>query len=100
VPFTAEVRITMKADVPGLGLSASQVMAFDHLALVNPAHPELPQRWSLNAQVSSGRELTALQLREGTFRLDKGALSHLGSTLSCTVEVLHSTPTEFLLSLL
>lgn len=100
VPFTAEVRITMKADVPGMGLSASQVMAFDHLALVNPAHPELPQRWSLNAQVSSDRELTALQLREGAFRLDKGALSHLGSTLSCTVEVLHSTPTEFLLSLL
>lgn len=100
VPFTAEVRITMKADVPGMGLMASQLLAFDHLALVNPAHPELPQRWSLTSQVVMGRELTALQLREGAFRLDKGSLTHLGSTLSCTVEVLHSTPTEFLLSLL
>jgi hypothetical protein len=99
-PFTAEVSITMKADVPGMGLSTGQVMKFDHLALVTPTHPELPARWSLVTNVASGRELTAIQLREGRFQLSKGSLSHLGMELSCSVEVLRSSPTEFLLSLL
>lgn len=100
LPFTASVEVVMKADVPGMSLATGQHLRFDHLALVNPAHTELPQRWSLASQVTSGRELTALYLREGSFRLDKGTLSHLGTSLSCTVEVLHASPTEFLLSLL
>ncbi|MBL8915078.1 MAG: hypothetical protein JNM17_30520 [Archangium sp.] len=100
LPFTAQVQVTMKADVPGMMLSAGQVITFDHLALRSPSHPELPQRWSLITQVEAGRELTGVQLREGRFQLDKGSLTHLGTTLSCTVEVLRSTPTEFLLSLL
>lgn len=100
LPFTASVQITMKADVPGMGLSTGQVITFDHLALRGASHPELPQRWSLVTQVEAGRELTQVQLREGRFQLDKGSLSHLGMELSCSVEVLRSTPTEFLLSLL
>ncbi|MFT3712235.1 MAG: PEP/pyruvate-binding domain-containing protein [Archangium sp.] len=100
LPFTAQVSITMKADVPGMGLATGQVMTFDHLALQDPTHPELPARWSLVTNVTSGRELTAIQLREGRFQLSKGSLSHLGMELSCSVEVLRSTPTEFLLSLL
>lgn len=99
-PFTASVQVTMKADVPGMGLSTGQVITFDHLALRNATHPELPQRWSLVTQVEAGRELTGVQLREGRFQLDQGSLTHLGTTLTCTVEVLRSTPTEFLLSLL
>jgi len=99
-PFTAQLTITMKQDVPGLSLTSGQVITLDHLALSAAVHPELPARWSLVASVKSGHELTGVQLREGRFQLDKGTLSHLGTTLTCTVEVLRSTPVEFLLSLL
>ena len=98
--FTAQVALTFKAAVPALGLEAGEVVQANHLALISATHPEAPTRWGLVSTWAPGQKLSALELREGRFVLEAGPARVEGSDLRCTVEVLHSTPTEFLLSLL
>jgi hypothetical protein len=93
-PFTASLSLEFKQAVPALGVVEGEVVAVDHLALSAVKHVELPSRWSLEANVAS--KVNAVELREGHFTL--GGVE--GTELQCTVEVLHSTPAEFLMSLL
>lgn len=96
-PFTASVAIEFKQDVAALQVTQGEVIVTDHLSLTGVEHRELPARWSFSANTSG--KLTSIELREAHFKL-VGAGTSEGTDVTCTVEVLHSTPAEFLLSLL
>ncbi|MDP1823695.1 MAG: PEP/pyruvate-binding domain-containing protein [Archangium sp.] len=98
-PFTASLSVRFKAAVPELNVAQDEVVEVDHLGLSSVQHLELPARWSFAGSLPAGGKLTAVQLRESRFVLT-GAATVEGSELQCTVQVLHSTPAEFLLSLL
>ena len=97
-PFTASLAFEFKQAVPALDVMLGEVVSVDHLALSSVQHLELPARWSFQSDLS-GVKVTSAQLRDARYSL-VGAASYEGTDLQCTVEVLHSTPAEFLLSLL
>jgi hypothetical protein len=92
--YTASLKLTFKRDVPEIGAGTGEVLDFNHLTFT-ATHPDAPQRWGVVATVT-GQKLGRVQLGEGSFALD----TFQGADLRCTTEVLRSTPTEFLLSLL
>lgn len=103
-PFTGSVAVTFKQDVPELQATAGGAWTIEHPALASATHPGT-SGWSLTATpTAAGAAAThvkELTLRpDGTFTFVGEAASFQGSGLSCTVEVLFSTPNEFLLSLL
>ncbi len=97
IPFTASLWVEFKSTVPLLNVVQGEVVAADHLALSAVQHAELPARWSFAANLTG--KLSRVELQEGQFVL-VGAGRSEGADLRCTVQVLHSTPAEFLLSLL
>jgi hypothetical protein len=97
IPFTASVAVQFKEAVPALDVTSGEVISADHLSLTSVSHAELPARWSFSAGLSG--KLSSVELREGRFVL-VGAARSEGTELMCTVQVLHSTPAEFLISLL
>ena len=98
-PFTASVAVEFKQDLPALNVASGELVAANHLGLSSVQHLDLPARWSFAAEVAPQGKISSLQLREGHFSLT-GAATVEGNELQCTVQVLHSTPAEFLLSLL
>jgi hypothetical protein len=93
--FTASMTFTFKQPVPSLNVAAGEVIALTHLDFT-ATHPDAPQRWSLVADTKSPQKVSHFELSELRSSLD----GFVGADLHCTVEVLRSTPTEFLLSLL
>jgi len=98
-PFTASLAVEFKAAVPALNVSSGEVVQADHLGLSSVQHLELPAQWSFSGNFTPAGKLSSVELREGRSVL-VGAASVEDSSLHCTVQVLHSTPAEFLLSLL
>lgn len=97
VPFTASLEVEFKQPVPALNVVQGEVVSVEHLDLSSVQHVELPARWSFSGDLTG--KLTRVELNEGNFVL-LGAGRVAGTALACTVEVLHSTPAEYLLSLL
>ncbi len=93
-PFTASLSVEFKAPVPALNVVSGEVVSADHLSLSGVEHTA---SWSLSANLTG--KLSRVELTEGQFVL-VGAARSEGTDLQCTVQVLHSTPAEFLLSLL
>lgn len=98
LPFTASVSVQFKAASGSLNVSAGEVVSAEHVALTQVTHRELPARWSLEASLT-GQKLSSLELRSGRF-VFRGTGSVEGADVTCTTEVLRSTPSEYLLSLL
>ncbi len=98
-PFTASLAVEFKEAVPSLNVALGEVVQADHLGLSSAQHLQLPARWSFSGAFTPAGKLSSVELQEGRFVL-VGAASAEGSALQCTVQVLHSTPAEFLLSLL
>ncbi len=98
-PFTASLSVEFKEAVAVLNVAAGEVVKADHLGLGSVRHLELPARWSFSGNFTPPGKLNSVELREGRSVLT-GAASLEGTALQCTVQVLHSTPAEFLLSLL
>jgi len=101
VPFTAAVTLTFKQDVPELQRLKDAVVTFEHPSIATATHGA---DWSLTAlttpAVAAAEHLKEVSFRsDGSWRLADSANVD-GSGLACTVEVLFSTPNEFLLSLL
>ena len=96
-PFTASLALEFKQDIAALGVTQGELIVTDHLSLTGVEHTELPARWSFAASTSG--KVTSVELREGRFKL-VGTGTSEGTDVTCTVEVLHSTAAEFLLSLL
>ncbi|MDP2274308.1 MAG: PEP/pyruvate-binding domain-containing protein [Archangium sp.] len=93
-PFTASLSVEFKSAVPALNVVQGEVVSADHLSLSGVEHTA---SWSLSANLTG--KLTRVELKEGQFVL-VGAGRSEGTDLRCTIQVLHSTPAEFLLSLL
>jgi hypothetical protein len=98
-PFTASLAVEFKEAVPSLNVSLGEVVQADHLGLSSVQHLELPAQWSFSGSFTPAGKLNSVELHEGRSVL-VGAASVEGNALHCTVQVLHSTPAEFLLSLL
>ncbi len=93
-PFTASLSVEFKSSVPALNVVQGEVVSADHLSLSGVEHTA---NWSLSAHLTG--KLSRVELKEGQFVL-VGAGRSEGTDLQCTIQVLHSTPAEFLLSLL
>ncbi len=104
-PFTGSVALTFKKEVPALERAMGSTVTFEHPSLATVTHPGLGNgTWGLSALPTAARaasdKLSEVSLRaDGTFKL-VGPAAFEGSGLTCTVEVMFSTPNEYLMSLL
>lgn len=103
-PFTASLALTFTRDVPELQGTSGNGWTLEHLQLASATHATSGD-WRLTVTpTASGANAThvkELTLRaDGTFSAVGEGATVEGSGLTCAVEVLFSTPNEYLQSLL
>lgn len=103
-PFTASVTLVYTQDVPELQGTSGSGWTLEHPQLASTTHSSTGG-WQLSATPTTAGASTAhvkeLSLRsDGTFTFVGESASFQGGGLTCAVEVLFSTPNEYLLSLL
>ena len=103
-PFTGSVALSFTQDVPELQATNGSGWTLEHTELASTTHSSTGG-WQLSATATTtGASTTHVnELRlgsDGTFRFVGESRSFEGTGLTCTVEVLFSTPNEYLLSLL
>ena len=106
-PFTGVVTVELVQDVAGIGAAGSRLSAV-HLSYA-ATHPSLAAggAWDLDVQVAADRAdatgfTRATIEADGAMHLSHGAVvvDDPAGSAACTVELMHSTPQEFLASLL
>lgn len=103
-PFTASVGLTFTQDVPELQATSGTEWTLEHPQLASTTHAS-GAGWQLTATpTTTGANTTHVKTlslgSDGTFTIVGEAASVQGGGLTCAVEVLFSTPNEYLLSLL
>lgn len=106
-PFTAQIAIDVTGDVPELGWSVGDRVTVEHIDLASFDHPGMTrgEAWNLAATVAeAGREDAGFATLEWTpdlsWEIVDGSDVASGVASACTVETLHATPDNYLLSLL
>lgn len=102
-PFTGSIAVTFTQDVPELQGISGNGWTLKHPALASVTHST--GGWNLTATPTTTAAATthvkSLTLRsDGTFAFVGESASFQGGDLACSLEVLFSTPNEYLLSLL
>lgn len=104
-PFTAGVTLDVTADIPELGWTAGEQVDITHVQMASFDHPGGGGGWYLTLDVDAAQQntlgvVTLNWIESSGWSIIGPGGTAAGLATSCTSDTLHSTPDNYLLSLL